>query len=286
MGVLGKILVFVNLVFSLLTAGLIIVVFTTRSNWKDAYDKQSKNMAIVQASAQASEGAAAEQVRAKDGEMQRLKGEKKAADDARAKTQEDLLKAQADLKALNESFVKGSTNTDALTQELSRRKTELEALQKLLGERDKKVSEIDLQMAKLRDEKVSFEIQYKAAKEKISGLMSQNETLTRENAALKAQFGNTPSTTTGGTQKTVPPEDVRGTIKRIDGDMATISVGSDAGVNVGNVLQVYRLRPQPEWLCTITVLAVTPNEAVGRLAGPKRIQVKPQDEVAATILGR
>jgi hypothetical protein len=285
MGVLGKILVFVNLVFSLLTAGLIIVVFTTRSNWKEAYDKQSKNMAIVQASAQASEAAAAEQVRLKDSEVQKLKGERKVAEDARAKTQEDLQKAQADLKALNDSFIKGSTNTDALTQELTRRKTELEALQKLLGERDQKISDIDLQMAKLRDEKVSYEIQYKAAKEKISGLMSQNETLTRENATLKAQLGSTSTQPSGG-PKTVPPEDVRGTVKRLDGDMATISVGSDAGVSVGNVLQVYRLRPQPEWLCTITILAVTPNEAVGRLTGPKRIQVKPQDEVAATILGR
>src|SRR5262249_29558773 len=115
---------------------------------------------------------------------------------------------------------------------------------------------------------------------------SQNETLTRENAALKAQLGATPSQPAGGPPKTVPPEDVRGTVKRIDGDMATISVGSDAGVNVGNVLQVYRLRPQPEWLCTITILDVTPKEAVGRLTGPKRVQVKPQDEVAATILGR
>ena len=121
MGVLGKILVFVNLVFSLLTAGLIIVVFTTRSNWKDAYDKQSKNMAIVQASAQASETAAAEQVRLKDSEVQKLKGERKAAEDARAKTQEDLQKAQADLKALNDSFVKNTTNSDAFTQELTRR---------------------------------------------------------------------------------------------------------------------------------------------------------------------
>jgi len=285
MGVLGKILVFVNLVFSLLTAGLIIVVFTTRSNWKDAYDKQSKNMAIVQASAQASETAAAEQVRLKDSEVQKLKGERKAAEDARAKTQEDLQKAQADLKALNDSFVKNTTNSDAFTQELTRRKTELEALQKLLGERDQRISDIDLQMAKLRDEKVSYEIQYKAAKEKISGLMSQNETLTRENATLKAQLGST-SSQSGGGPKTVPPEDVRGTVKQLNGDMATISVGSDAGVNVGNVLQVYRLRPQPEWLCSITILAVTPNEAVGRLAGPKRIQVKPQDEVAATILGR
>jgi len=285
MGALGKILVFVNLVFSLLTAGLIIVVFTTRSNWKDAYDKQSKNMAIVQASAQASETAASEQVRLKDSEVQKLKGERKSAEDARAKTQEDLQKAQADLKALNDSFVKNTTNSDAFTQELTRRKTELEALQKLLGERDQRISDIDLQMAKLRDEKVSYEIQYKAAKEKISGLMSQNETLTRENATLKAQLGSTSSQTPGG-PKTVPPEDVRGTVKQLNGDMATISVGSDAGVNVGNVLQVYRLRPQPEWLCTITILAVTPNEAVGRLAGPKRIQVKPQDEVAATILGR
>jgi myosin heavy subunit len=283
MGVLGKILVFVNLVFSLLTAGLIIVVFSTRTNWREANTKLTTNLEVVRASAQADVAAADDKVRQKDAQVQALDREKKAAEAAKSKTDEELKKANDDLNALKQAHDKHTVNVDAVTQELTRRKTEVEALQKLAAERDKKINDIDMQMAKLRDEKVQFEIQYKAAKEKLTALMSQNEALVRENAQLKAQLGNIQTTPLKSAQ-TAPPEDARGTIKKVQGDLATISIGTDAGVNVNNVLQVYRTTPQPEWLCTITILAATPNEAVGRLTGPKRNQVRVQDEVAAQIL--
>ena len=47
MTVLGKILVFVNLVFSLVTAGLIVMVFTTRTNWNDAFKKLTATNTVV-----------------------------------------------------------------------------------------------------------------------------------------------------------------------------------------------------------------------------------------------
>jgi len=282
MGVMGKILVFVNLVFSLLTAGLIIVVFSTRTNWRAANSTLTSNLEVVRASAMADVAAADDKVRQKDAQVQALDREKKAAEAAKAKTEEELKKKNDDLVALEKAHDKHTVNVEAAAQELTRRKTEVEALQKLLGERDKRINDIDLQMAKLRDEKVQFEVSYKTAKEKIAGLMSQNESLIRENAQLKAQMGGSQSSV--GDTKTVPPEDARGTIKRIDGEMATISIGTDSGVNVGNVLQVYRVNPQPEWLGTLTILASTPNEAVGRLVGPKRKQIKVTDEVAARIL--
>lgn len=284
MGVLGKILVFINLVFSLLTAGLIIVVFSTRTNWKEANSKLEQNLQIVRAAAKAEVDATDEKIRQKDAECKALEREKKVAEAAKGDTETKLKKALDDALAWERTHQGIQTNVDAVTQELTRRKTEVEALQKLLGDRDKKISDIDLQMARLRDEKVQFEIQYKAAKEKIASLMSQTESLIRENSQLKSQLGNTQSAPTGPTTKTAPPEDVRGTIKRVQGDLATLSIGSDAGVNVNNVLQVYRQSPSPEYLGTVTILAVTPTEAVGRLAGPKRNQVKIGDEVASQLL--
>lgn len=283
MGVLGKILVFVNLVFSLLTAGLIIVVFTTRTNWRDANKKLETNMAVVQAAAAADVAAAEARVLEKDKLYQALDREKKAAEAARVKTEEEVKKAKDDLVAFQKAHDKNTTNIDATTQELNRRKTEVEDLQKRLAEREQRITNIDLQMATLRDQKVQFEVQYKAAKEKLTSLMSQNEALVKENSQLKAQLGNI-QTQPSTIAKTVPPEDARGTVKLVQGDLATITIGTDAGVNVGNVLQVYRTKPQPEYLGTLTILASTPNEAVGRLTGPKRNQVKVNDEVAARVL--
>lgn len=283
MGVLGKILVFVNLVFSLLTAGLIIVVFSTRTNWKDANVKLTQNLEIVRAAAKAEVDAADDKVRQKDAQVQALEREKKLAEAAKAEMEVKLKKIADDAQAWERTHQGIQTNIDAVTQELTRRKAEVESLQKLLGERDKKIADIDSQMARLRDEKVQAETQYKAAKEKIASLMTQIEATIRENGQLKAQLGNIQTAPTLNA-KTPPPDDVRGTIKRVQGDLVTLSIGSDAGVSVNNVLQVYRQYPQPEYLGTVTILAVTPTESVGRLSGPKRTQVRVNDEVAAQLL--
>jgi myosin heavy subunit len=283
MGVLGKILVFVNLVFSLLTAGLIIVVFSTRTNWKDANVKLTQNLEIVRAAAKAEVDAADDKVRQKDAQVQALEREKKLAEAAKAEMEVKLKKIADDAQAWERTHQGIQTNIDAVTQELTRRKAEVESLQKLLAERDKKIADIDSQMARLRDEKVQAEIQYKAAKEKIASLMTQIEATIRENGQLKAQLGNIQTAPTLSA-KTPPPDDVRGTIKRVQGDLVTLSIGSDAGVSVNNVLQVYRQYPQPEYLGTVTILAVTPTESVGRLGGPKRTQVRVNDEVAAQLL--
>src|SRR5437868_3196032 len=150
MGVLGKILVFVNLVFSLLTAGLIIVVFTTRTNWREAYNKIDTNIRIVQAAAKADVDAADLRVAEKDKQYQALDRDKKAAEAAKAKTEEELKKAKDDLVAFEKTHnANNQAFTDA-TQELNRRKQEVEDLQKRLVERDKKIADIDSQMARLR----------------------------------------------------------------------------------------------------------------------------------------
>ena len=65
----------------------------------------------------------------------------------------------------------------------------------------------------------------------------------------------------------------------------TVSVGSDAGLNKGNTLEVYRLRPEPTYLGIIQIVAVSPNEAVGRPMepwGPRAIQVG--DQVSSNIV--
>src|SRR5262249_9485477 len=53
MTTLGKILVFANLVFSLVTGALIIMVFSTRTNWKSGYDKLNKAFTVSEANVRA-----------------------------------------------------------------------------------------------------------------------------------------------------------------------------------------------------------------------------------------
>src|SRR3954452_22279241 len=72
MTVIGKILVFVYLVFSLLTAGLIVMVYTTRTNWFKAYTDQKAAVSVVQDDFRRAEAAQKEIVDRKDAEYQQL----------------------------------------------------------------------------------------------------------------------------------------------------------------------------------------------------------------------
>ena len=69
-----------------------------------------------------------------------------------------------------------------------------------------------------------------------------------------------------------------------------ISLGSDQGVNEGNTMEVYRLRPKPEYLGSIKILEAYHTKAVGRVmksedAGRHSPVVK-GDEVASKIMTR
>ncbi len=289
MTVVGKILVFVNLVFSLITAGLIVMVYTTRVNWWDAYKKQEAAVKVARADAQAAETAAAEQVAKQRAEYDRLNAEKTKLDSQVKALNDQLTKARADYDQLARTQTGSNQNIKDLTDELARRKSEVDNLKKLVDERDKKITDIDRQMARLRDESVQYRIQWEQAKERNSILQGQIESLTSEVGRMRSQLGGAattgpaPAAPSGG--GTMPrAEDLRGTIVRVDCDLATITPGSDAGVTVGGELQVYRLQP-PMYLGKITILNVTPTQAVGRLSGPRARQIKQGDEVAASVLG-
>lgn len=279
MTTLGKILVFVNLVFSLLTAGLIVMVYTTRTNWAAASAKQAATIAVIRAEKDAEFDAAGKVVAAKEADVQRLAREKQEQSTLLTKTQSDLATAQQQIDQLRTGLGTGDAVKQAQADELKRRSDEVQKLTGLVTEREQKIHEIDQQMSKLRNEKVEFQIKYDSANARNKELLNQIQAKDQEIARLK-----TPGAATTTAQAPTPvPENFRGSVKAIQGDLATITPGSDAGATVGAQLQVFRLLPRPEYLGTIVIRAVTPHEAVGQLQGPKKNQVKVNDEVAARL---
>jgi hypothetical protein len=59
---------------------------------------------------------------------------------------------------------------------------------------------------------------------------------------------------------------VEGTIKAVDSKnhLVTISIGSDAGIQVGSKLEVYRLAPEAKYLGQIEVLSLRSQDAVAK----------------------
>lgn len=286
MTVLGKILVFVNLVFSLLTAGLIVMVYTTRINWQKAYTDQKAAAAVAQKDLLTAEEVKKGELDRRDADYQKLVAEKNKLESESKGLTEQLAKSKTDFENLQKTQTSGQKVAADQTAELERRKLEVDTLKKQINDRDTKIADIDRQMARLRDESVQYRIQWEQTKDRLNLALNQNTTLAQENARLKSQVGGVTSAP-GVTQAQTPHvEDLRGTIQKVEGDLATITPGSDAGVVVGARLQVFHLQPRPEFLGTLEILAVSPTEAVGRLSGPRARQVKKGDEVAANLTGR
>jgi myosin heavy subunit len=288
MTVLGKILVFVNLVFSLLTAGLIVMVYTTRINWYQAYTNQKAAVGVVQRDMQTAEEAQREELKRRDADFQQLLATKNKLEGDAKGLADQLAKSKADYEAISKTTNSINQVSKDQTAELERRKTEVETLKKHVSDQDKKIADIDRQMARLRDESVQYRIQWEQTKDRLRLAQDQVTGLTQESARLRQQLGGGAATPgiaqvqgpgAGGPAPRI--EDLHGTIQKVEGDLATITPGSDAGVVVGAELRVFHLQPKPEFMGTIKILAVSPTEAVGRLTGPKARQVKKGDEVDA-----
>jgi RNA polymerase sigma factor (sigma-70 family) len=139
-----------------------------------------------------------------------------------------------------------------------------------------RLREADRQMARLRDESVSYRIQFEIARARNADLLKQIRDKDQELSAVRSVLQRL---TAAARQL---PEDFKGSIRSIEGNLATIAPGGDAGAAVGAELYVFRLAPRPEYVGMMVILEVTPHEAVGRLVGAKG-RVKVNDEVAARL---
>jgi chromosome segregation ATPase len=281
MTVLGKILVFINLVFSLLTGGLIVMVFLTRAQWNDAFKKQQDAYKIAVAQAQADVKAVQDQVQAKQGEVDAAKRD-------REDVTRQLTDAQAKFAGVRDQLTQLTTQKDAetrnltaLTEEVNRRRDEVKLLQTQLASRDKKVVDLEKSLTAQRDQAVQYKIERDASIERNRTLLAQVEAQSRQINAVRQPGSPAPA---AAAQLRKPAEDVRGQVTEVNGSFVSVSIGSDAGVTKNNVLQVYRLSP-PEYVGTLEILEARPSEAVGRFKPAQpRSRVQKGDEVASNIL--
>jgi hypothetical protein len=87
--------------------------------------------------------------------------------------------------------------------------------------------------------------------------------------------------------KNPPVADVEGVITKVDSEtgLVVISIGSDAGLQKGHTLEVFRLKPpEAKYLGTLRLMEVRPSESVGKMEGNKEA-AQVGDRVAGKLLG-
>ena len=287
MTALGKILIFLNLVFALLMGILIIQVYATRTSWRGAFERTSGYLTVSEANVKTLRADIDDVKKKKDDEIKAVQGDL-AKEKAEVARQQGLV-AQADkqLQAERANHQQQRDNAGVSNAELERRQQETRALTAELNKANATNAELQKQGKQLQDEKMQAVINYNSEHDRNVRLLENMRQISQKLELAEKKLQNLGSGVTVAESRNPPPEDVEGIILDTDTKtgLVTISIGSDHGISVGNTLEVFRIKPEPKYLGTIRIVDAQAHQAVGRLtAAPRYGALAKGDIVASKIM--
>ena len=274
-----------DLVFSLLAGILIIQVYATRTSWKSAFDKLNGYYTVSEANNKALRADMDSLRQAKD---EQIKAAEKTRDEKDAETKRlagEVKTVQDELNKVKAQHLAQQTNATVSNEELQRRQQETASLTDRINKLNATVAELQKTGKQLQDEKMQAVINFNSEHDRNVRLLDQFRQLTQKAELMEKKLASL-----GASAKDVainrnpPPEDVEGVILETDAKtgLVTISIGTDSGVNVGNTLEVFRIKPEPKYLGTIRILDAQAKQAVGRLTTPPRYGLLEKGDIVAT----
>jgi myosin heavy subunit len=285
MTVLGKTLVFFNLVFSIITGALVLMVFSARTNWQVAAKKFESELQVAQASVQAYQKEANDTRSAADGRVETVAKELKA-------TQEQLAQAVARQKADDDKYQKevqkvaqADATITSITTDRDRSAEEVKILAKQKDGMQKRINELVKETSNLHDARVNAEIDAKSLKTRNEQLVNNLKNMEKTIQELRVKGGSGGGTNVAS--ENPPPENVEGLVKKVDATsgLITLSIGSDSGLAKGHTLEVYRLEPSAKYLAKVRIMEVWPHAAVAKPVSRPLGTIQEGDHAASKILG-
>ncbi len=291
MNILGKILVFLNLLFALAVGGFLLIDFQTRVNWKSKYDELKKEFTVARSNS--------ELVKKENGDLHTkladLKQKAAQTDVTTAKKLGDdaQLIPKYDSKMVTEQEMQKAilVAVEAKQKQLEKYELENKTLAGLLTKRDQQVLVLQQQKDKYYREMTQALNDKDIAVGRADQLMKQLKEVTllsMKKDVLPADGG--PTKIKSKNDPNPPPFYIKGTIVKVlpdDNTLVEISLGSDQGLKKDQTLEAFRKQPTPKYLGMIRLVEVTPHRSVGQLVqGPYAapVTLKTGDEVASQIL--
>jgi hypothetical protein len=295
MTVVGKVLVIMCLLLSVLTCGMIALVFVTRTNWKNEYEKV-RNVALVAEAAYKTEKLAHET----DNKAHESREEAKDNENRLLATQnnnhaKEIERQQAQI-AIEKGINKTSQTTNEISSsELNAQKVERDGLAKVAQEQRALVLETQKQLNEQRLAATTQKIEADTQRQRANQLLVRVEDL-EKNLIQATNKLTSLGVTAGGSsgsllnQPPVPaPRDVKGTVMVVSAQgLMVVNIGSDSGISAGNKLYVYQMDP-PVYLGEMLVSRTEPKQAVGQF-NPKPFakpneRLPKQNDIVSTSLG-
>ena len=321
MTVVGKLLVFLNLVFSLVVGTFAVFDYTSRTHWAEAYkkleasnavergnaaayksgfDDKAKIISNLNAAIAAGAGKELELKKADDGTkvgqtlMTLLDQRKKELDQQEAR----IKGLQAEVQAEKNKVALLDARTKAGILDTTLSKVDVEQMRLTARTLEENWTKAVKSENSMRDQKVAAEIERDAVQSRNQALLADRLKLDLENKRLAALLGGSGAgggalaRKPGGGRPPIggealpPSENVEGLVSKAEGNLIKISIGSDSGIAKGQKLVLFRLGPTAKYLGNIKIVEVTPNEAVGQAMGKFTGQVQVGDRAASSIFPR
>lgn len=238
---LGKVLVVVHLVLSVMFMAFAGAVFTAQTNWKNEAKKISDAAATAKSAANAAQTALQSQVDEAIKERDALKNEKQLLAGQVAALTADNARLDSDNKGLKTNFDTQRTVAELNSQEADERIKESQIQRARNVELNKSRDDAVTELNTIRDQKFGVDLQLAQARAKYDALL-------RENAQMRnfLASNNLPTDVRRMTVTSSAPPEVDGEVlaarKETKGNRVflEISVGSDDGLVVGHTMTVYR----------------------------------------------
>ena len=292
MTIFGKLLVFMNLVFAVVTGALIVFVFTTRANWQTAFEDAKKKAEAAEVAYNNEKAAHENDLKQKDQDAKSLQVEVTRLQAEVVRVQDDNQKLQKAASDQLNVTNKSATTEKALSEEVKQIKEERNILVKENLDFRTRIVNLQKDVDKEHNIAVNESLQAKNLLQKNTNLLRQVEELMvkvrdlESTTALMGTAGGTGSVGRGDSIIDQPPRSapggVRGKVTAIGTSgtsLAQIDVGSDSGLSPGNVLTVYKGN---EYKGDLILTSVLPKTAVGKFTPAKRTSKIEKDDNVIT----
>lgn len=266
MTLIGKILAVLVLLLALVWMWFTVSVFVARTNWKSQAETYKAAYAEARTARETEHGAYQAEKDALERQVLSYETRVKGLTEQIAKLQADAKGSETALANANMAAKNAEANAAELTARVQGMTDEVKKT------RDRNNN--------LEDERVVLVIKKEQAEkdrqaaENLARQASGDKLLAEQRLEeLRAELSETRSGGTSasakvlnsfGTRPAALPEGVRGTITAYRDGYAALSIGIDAGLTNGAVLDVYRSEGGGQYLGTVTVERVYPKEAVGK----------------------
>jgi hypothetical protein len=284
MTLVGKILVFVIMLFAIIFLAESTVVFTTATDWKKATDAQKKKVSELTTK----NGDLSSQVDVAQKELAKAKADQTAAIAAAEKRlqalEDEIKRSGAELTDLRTKIEVAQQSAKTSLDEAKQRLDETNLLRTQKAEVEKQANTLKVEQTDLNDkirEQARLIGSYDLTAKDLRDRVARYTTLLRRHG-LNDDISNIK-----GLEN---PPTVEGEIQKVDAQnkRVEITIGSDDGLVAGHELYVFRTSPRPEYLGKIQIISTDPDQAVAKVIGNtlQGKKLKEGDHVSSTIRPR